>query len=593
MNDDFEYRLFEATRMRHQQALNEFDADDDLVSQRFKNVSITVQDRVIPIVKPPTAGDAIENAADHILTNPRITVPVRDVEPGKRDEAERVSERRQTFHDLWWDRVFSECGDPLGYGKTQLVKGKLVLKKTLNWDAIPPLPENPTKADSRRYRSMLQRAGKSAFLWELELIPKETVFEDISEPWDPDYVFEAYTITQRDAIEMFPEMASEFGVGDPLGDVEYVEYWEKPEGSSRGKFIQWVNGKRAHESDNPYHWEHPLSTNDEPRYQGYVPYVIGDPGWGDTGPKAAPEDRYVSILRRARSVIEAEAQMLTTMNEYLKFYVFKPLKTSNIPDDKPLANVPGAVWAMQEGQDAEFMQPGDMPAGLLAGMGRVNSYADQTSKFSTLGGMPQRGVDTATEADQNIRNAATKLSGPIRTLRRMIIQINAQVAQDIENVLSAPVTLYGAPSTGVGEITLSPSDIDGFYLTYVELETSDEAALNLNSARTWSDLAQRLPISFKTAMRMAGIMNGSQEMDERTIENLEQSQPVMQALLAMLLQGIGAPQQPQQGAQIAPAGGALYAPASAQPAAPTDNIAAARAQAQADAVQNASSRSFR
>ena len=44
---------------------------------------------------------------------------------------------------------------------------------------------------------------------------------------------------------------------DPLGDVEYVEYWEKPCEDSEGQFVQWVAGERVHEDVNPYCWEMP------------------------------------------------------------------------------------------------------------------------------------------------------------------------------------------------------------------------------------------------------------------------------------------------------------------------------------------------
>ncbi len=571
-SSDFEYRLYEATKAKYSKLLTEFAADDDLIEQVFKNVNISIEDRTITLVKPPTASDAISNAADHILTDPRITVPPRPVEHGL-DEAQRIAERRQQFHMMWWDNAFSEYGDPLGRGKTQLVKGKLVLKKTLNWGILPEMPDKPTKADTRKYRAALDHASRSGFLWKLEVIPKETVFEDPEHPWRPEFVFEAYQISVRSALKMFPKLGEtgKLDKSDPLGDAEYVEYWELPEEDSEGQFVQWVDGVRVHDGPNPYCWEQPNGD-----YTGYLPYAIGDPGWGDQGPKTKPEDRYVSIIRKARSILEAEAEMLTTMREYLRFYVFKPLKTTNIPEDKKLSNTPGSVWQLMEGQTAEFEQPGDMPVGLMAGLARVNSYADQTSKFSTLGGMPQRGVDTATEADQNGRNAATKLSGIVRALRRMVIQLNAQVSQDIEHVLEAPVTLYGATGAGPSEVTIRPIDIAGFYMTHVEMETSDEASLNLSNARTWSDLAQRMPISFKTVMQMAGIQNGSQEMDERMIENLEQSPPAMQALLSILLQGMGAPTAPP-----VPPPGTPAPPTPQQPNAPTPENVAEQARAAA------------
>lgn len=530
MTTDAEYALYESAKSKFSVLLSQFEEDDGLIDQSRTGVSpVKVNEVDVELTIPPTASDAIQNAVDHILTDPRISVPERQVKEGQ-DSARKSAERLQQFYATFWDNVFTYCGDPLGYGKTQLIKGKLVIKKTIDWDAIPELPESPSPAEKRKFRAAVERAGKSTFLWKVQLIPKETVFE-IGEQHDPD-VFEAYKITNREGLRRFGEVAG-LSALDPLDTSDYVEYWERPRGSSKGKFIQWVNGERVHAGTNPYCWEHPLSTEENPRYDGYVPYVIGDPGWGDITDDAKPEDRYISIIRRARSVIRGEIEMMTSMREYLKYYVFKPLVTKNIPDDKDMYLLPGAVWNLQDGQEAQFVQPGEMPVGLLQGLSRINQYVDQTAKLGTLGGTPLRGVDTATEADQTIRNAAAKLSGPIRTLRRMIAQMNRQVGQDVELVLEAPVTLYGT-SGGYAEVTVKPSDFNGFYLTHVELDTSDEAALNLNNARTWSDLAQRMPISFKTVMKMAGIMNGSKEMDERMLENLEQSAPAMQWLLQQM-----------------------------------------------------------
>ena len=578
--DDFEYRLFEAAKTRHQLAIAEFATDDDLIEQRFANVKIEVQDRDIALTKPPTASDAIQNASDHILTNPKITVPVRPVESG-REAAEKVAEEQQQFYQMWWHNAFTYCGDPLGRGKTQLIKGKLALKKTLRWDLLPVLPARPTRRDRDRYRAELGRAARSSFMWKLEVVPKESVYEDVARPWDPDYVFEAYSINARDAIKQFPNMMPGLASRDPLAEVEYVEYWERPYGDSKGKFIQWVDGERVHTGPNPYCWDADYEVDGRSAYQGYVPYAIGDPGWGDESAKAAPEKRYVSIIHRARSILEAECRMLTMVDEYQKFYTFKPLRTLNVPAVKPLDNVPGAVWDLQEGQEADFVQPGDMPAGIFAAMSRVNAYADQTSKFGALGGLPQRGVDTATEADQNIRNAATKLSGPIRTLRRMIMQINMQVAQDIEKVLEAPMTLYGATGSGPSEATLMPSEINGFYMTYVELETSDEAALNLRNANLWANLAERIRISPQTVLRMIGVQNPSQE-EERWLEaQLESAPQFVNALVMLAMQNVPAlaPLAAQAGA--AEGGGEQ---SKAQPPPPGDAVAALRVQAQRDAV---------
>lgn len=566
MTQDAELELFHSVEMRFQPLIKEFAADDDQIEQHYSDVAIVIDDKPITITKPPTASDAIQNAADHILTDPRITVPVRPVGADAQGSAEDVAERAQLFHSMWWNNAFVYCGDPLGRVKTPVVKGKGVLKVTVQWDKLPTLPDRPTKEEKDKFRRQVEKVARSGFLWKIDVVPKETVFE-VGDPWDPDGMFEHYRITPRKAREMFPQL-DHLDENDVHPSVEYIEYWEKPKGNKRGKFIQWVDGDRVHDEDNPYCWEHDLSTEDDEKFDGFVPYTIIEPGWGDVGPDDKPEERYVSLLRRARSVNNAEAEMLTSMREYLKMYVFPPVLGKNIPGDADLTMAPGKVWSVQEGQEIGFLGVPEMPVGLLQGLSRINAYVDQTAKLGSLGGTPQRGVDTATEADQNIRNAATKLSGPIRGMRLGIMRINMQARQTIEKVLEVPVTLYGSAGYGGSEVTLKPSDINGFYLTEVELDTSDEAALNLRNARTWSDISQRFPISMVTAMRNAGVQNGKAEIKARTVEDLVRSPDAQRWLIMQML-----PELPQQAGGGAP-------PVADNAAAPETIDQQARAEAQ-------------
>lgn len=596
-NTDYEYRLFESARVKYSALLTEFRKDDDLIDGKFMNVvPATWSDESTEIIAPPTASDAIQNAADHILSVPRIYVPVRPVEVDTLG-AQQTAERVQDFYQKFWDNAFTYCGDPLGRAKTPLMKGKAVLKKTLKWDMIPTLPDNPTRAQKDKFKRQLANAGRSTFLWNIEVIPKESVFEDPERPWDPGYVFETYEISYMEAAKRFPALKAKYG-DDPdlMSKVDYVEYWEKPEGSSKGKFIQWVAGERVHSADNPYCWEHPLSSEGEERYEGYVPYAIGDPGWGDQRPDCKPEDRYVSLIKSARSVLDAECRFLTEMHEYLKLYIWKPLVGKNIPANLSLS--PGAIWSLKDDQEVEFLQPGEMPVSLLQGLARINQYVDQTAKLGQLGGQAQRGVDTATEAAQLVQNSATKLNGPVRSMRRMVMQMNTQIGQDVEHVIEGAITLYGATGAGSSDVTVKPSDFNGFYMTSVEMDTSDEAAINLRNARMWADLAQRIKVPDTFVLKQAGVQNGTSLKDEWLLEQLEQSPQVLQALTMLMVNELGKEGQmvgDSMRMQLMSPGasaGATPAQATTQPASPNDEVAAMRQQAQVDAVESMPDRSM-
>lgn len=569
MNENDELlQLFEDVRGKHSKAVAAFREDNNLIKGEFGEHIIPddTEDEGLEVTKPPTVYNAVENAKDHILTNPRILVPSRPSEDGH--EAEKVAARkRQQFLEMWWNRVAEEHGDPLARMVKSLIKGKGVLKVTIDWNLLPGVDD----MGDDEYAKAVRRVTGTKFIWRVDVPPKETVFE-VGDPWDPDGVFEAYDITARQIRRSFPKIADAVSDRRPSDKVRYIEYWEPPAGSSRGKFIQWVDDLRVHEGINPYSWESPISTPEKPDYEGYVPYAIGDPGWGDVDADGNPEDRYWSIIRPIRSVAVAEARMLTSMEAFLRTYVWPVILKYGYPADSEDKVGPGQVWNLPqkgEGQEIDVLRFPELPIGLLQGMDRVNRYADEAAKFGILGGQSQPGVDTATEADQHLRNAATKLAGPVRAVRRMIQIINRWVLMDIEQVLESPVTIWGATKKGDAAITLSPKEIDGAYFTQVELDTADEAALSTRMLRMWADIAQRMPVPARFVFEQGGVTDPDAMVDEWETEQLErgpqaqqiktqwmlmrmaEQYPEVNQILAAWTQQLasGVQSQPEQGAQ--------------------------------------------
>lgn len=535
MNDP-EYTRFLRLKDKWAALRAEFDKDEALIDQHYGADMIPddwADDGLKPTL-PPTASDAIENAADHILTFPRVFVPARPVTENI-VQAQDTAERLRQFFSLFWGRVF-EDGDPLGQGKKSLIKGMLVLKMEIRWDVIPEPPEVVDDAYRRKIRAVTSRE----FPWKITVVPKETVVADPNDTWNPRYVYEEYEIDAEVAIERFPNLPQHLknmAISDPYTKLAYVEMWTLPRGNDPGKYVVWVDGERVHDERNPYSWQ-----DADEKWHGYVPYLIGHPGWGDVDKDAAPEKVFVSAIRRARSVITSEARFLTELESWLRMYVWPTLNTKNMPDseDAQIRLGPGGHIDRTEDQEVGVLTWGDVPAGLLQGLARVNAYVDQSTKFGTLGGIAQRGVDTASEADQNVRNASTKLSGPVNMLRRMVMRMNAWALMDIEHVLEVPVTVTGAVQNTPGDVTVKPSDIRGYYYTMVEMETSDEAALNLRTARVWGDMYRILPgLKEATVMEKVGINNPTEEQDGRAVEDMLRSAPFQQVLLLMGLAGMG------------------------------------------------------
>ena len=460
-----------------------------------------------PVV-PSTAYDAIENATDHILTTPKIWVPSRPSD-NKKDQEDRIAASKRQFLASWWHRVRIDEGQPLERGKKKLVKeGRIVLKKTIDWNIIPDT------GNRRAYRRGLEKVTRNRFLWKLKLCPNQTIYEDPENPYDPSFVFEEYDVRVRDAKRMYPDSQGDWRNMRDNDKITYREYWSKPYGDSQGEFVAWIDKEVVHDAENPYSFETSYG------WDGYVPYAIGDSGWGDSDPESRPEDRYFGLLRPMRSILVAEARQLTSVEAWLRFYIWKLIIGKNIPEEQEILVGPGKIINLGDEQDLKVLELGEAPVSVFQFLQKVQDMANQASKFGTLGGVPQRGVDTASEADMNTRNAAAKLTGPINTLQRVITMVNRWVLMDVEQILEAPVTLYGGIRGSAGEVTLMPKQIGGFYDTFVELGTTDQAALNDRASRLHNDLARINPFySFRRALEMSGDPDPDESMINRMAED--------------------------------------------------------------------------
>ena len=99
-------------------------------------------------------------------------------------------------------------------------------------------------------------------------------------------------------------------------------------------------------------------------------------------------------------------------------------------------------------QEINFVKLPEVPLSAFQMMEKVHQYTSELSKLGTLGGQPQRGVESATEADLNIRNAAVKLAGCVSSLRACVAI--ARSAEEIEH-------LWRFVSSFVQELNSPPS----------------------------------------------------------------------------------------------------------------------------------------
>ena len=412
------------------------------------------------------------------------------------------------------------------------------------WELIPDMPKRSNFRSNRtfqqakdEYRARIAALGRDEWLWDVELLDNTTVYEDPTSHRDPAYVFLRYKVLAEEAKRRWPEKKELWKEYADFDEVDYTEYWSKPvterDGTTTpGEFIQWVERDVVHDDENPY---------------PYIPVIIEDAGFGVNHRFAKPADKFVGMTQHAFPIFEAEAIQMTSLQEVTKISAFPMIKSRNMADDKQINVGPGTVIPLEGGkndpdaEDVEIEQWPNVPDSVLGMLEKTDRLANSTFKMNVLGGVPQKGVETASEADQNVRNATAKLTSPVAALERLVMRITTQVFIDIEQVLHAPVTVFGTNAKDEGESTLRPTDINRYYQVSAELGTSDEEALSENKARFWMEAALRAPfLSYRTAMERGGITEEPmQELITRSAEEVYLSDAFKQIRIVTGAQSFG------------------------------------------------------
>lgn len=481
------------------------DFDDSVIPEGWR-------DRLPPVI-PPTARRAVDEAADHILYIPRIKVPTRPT-TSKFITEEQLADTKRKFLNAWWSQV-TQRYNPIGDGRKSLIReGRICIKQTLRWNIIP----DREKMTARKYKSALDKLGRYEFLWDLELLDNKAVFEDPSNHRDPGYVFIEYEIVKEEAARLFPEGRGRWTDLDDYEKVIYTEYWSRPEFNSDGtwepgEYIQWINKERVNQEENPY---------------PYVPIVIEDAGFGDNYRGAQISEKYVGLTQFTRDMFVAEARQMTSWEAVTEITAFPPVFARNMDNTRQINVGPGEIISLEGSkgepgaEDVEIARWPEVPQGVIRLVDKTTAYANQQLKMDVLGGLPLPGVDTATEANQQIQNASSKLQGVLSGLERLAIKLSRWALMDVELVLESPVSIYGTKSVDPAVATITPKDISGYYDCSCEFRTSDADMVSQVKARFWAEMYRVVPfLSAMTAMERGEIADdGLGEMVKRSAEDV-------------------------------------------------------------------------
>ena len=528
---------------KHEMLIGVFSEFHGEVDESRRYYDLNFRDRIVPDrwrsklepYIPPNAAHAIDEAVDHILFTPRIRVMTRPAEAERSLEEQDIAENKRAFLSALWanETVLHDAR------KTLLNEGMVAIKKTINWHYVPKNPGKGSKKSVKdKYRRELAKLGNDKKLWSFEVLDNKTLtYGPVASHRDPMYAYLKYEITVEEARALFPRpgdpvdgMGARNGGAPPsqswrdmpdLQKVEYVEFWsrnicdENGDVIEPGAFIQWVDKEVVVDVENPY---------------SYIPIAIEDSGYGTVRSTSTPADIFVGMTKKMRSVFVNQARQFTAweaVNELTAFGLY----TARNRDPQKVWNVgPGEILDLEgdEGQPGAEMLTAvklpDIPIGVIQLVQETNRLANSVLKTDTLGGQPLPGVETASEADQQIRNASAKLASPVAALERIAAKLSQWVLMDIEDQFEAPVTIWAVPagSDAPSSMTVKPTDIRGYYLVTAELRTTDQEAVNMVKARFWAEMYRLIPfLSAWTAMERGEISEEPQrELVRRASEDV-------------------------------------------------------------------------
>jgi hypothetical protein len=240
------------------------------------------------------------------------------------------------------------------------------------------------------------------------------------------------------------------------------------------------------------------------------------------------------------SLLRAEGVQWNNGQIQLLASTFPLTLTFGLGEDKEIETTPGArVDLESKEQDIQFRQYPELPTSLFSMMRVVQNAAEGLSKFGATGGIPMKGVDTATESDQVSQSAMAKFNHPVMAIQSACVQLARCVLWDIEYLIEAPVTLFGVAGQGDAMTILSPDEINGFYEVSVEMTTTDRMAMRRAEARMAMDAFGRLPVSPEWAMEQSGIYDVTDQIRAREEYETFISQPHRQLRALMSLVGLG------------------------------------------------------
>lgn len=406
---------------------------DTLTNYYEQNITFENMPSDVTVHRSPAARKQVDAALAHWMAlNEKVTMPVyRETERTKTLVSQLIQ-----YGDAYIKYVNTRqmnlrriCGKHGFLYGTYAIKAPLYLPRM-----------RPTQRDGEGKEEFKKREES----WEKSLDESFPIIHRAVHPknllWDsldnPSFIFEKYT---RKSVSIKREWGDKFDDSKvkPGDNVNWWEYWDNE------MFAFFVDTDMIETGENIY---------------GYIPYVLGDAGFGLEGEDSKPEVRLAGLIAPALSAFHTEMRVITAIVNGIEYGVWGKQSVEQEPDDSlQISNKPGELSVIPK-QFGYKIEPSPTVIKDAYAMLDICRNEQEMITPKSIMGVSEKYTSGYANAIE-VGEAKLGFGGMVESWEKTWSTILDRSLYLIKNVIMEPVGLTGNYS-GKSVLTIKPDQID-------------------------------------------------------------------------------------------------------------------------------------
>ena len=464
-------------------------------------------------VRLGTAHSVVKTLTDHI-TPPFVDITVPPPGPRGQARAEKIEKfLRGSNHRLEQEtptrRIinFHTASYGIAWEKTEFIGAR--------WSDFPEPPED--SGDLERYKKDLEEAmDKRSIEWPIttKAVNPQSMIWDTNNQYDPRWVIHFFDVDNEWIHAHFPGWK-----GATSGRSQFIEVWTHSQVAYLAERM-WVM---------------------KPRKHGYKirPWTMYWPQTGMTTSGNKPDDLYWGILDGNFEMLQAESQLAS---QYLDIVTNSTWPVRDFKGPPGMADevmneydtTPGAMNVLPPNVNIEIARTPEPPQTIMLAKNMFDEAIESNTAPSVTRGQRPTGASSGYETAVLSGIGRLNFAAWVAASNRGLQHRNEIILSIVEHVIQDRITVWGQTEAGTVDATISPKDIKGHYVNFVQLNPTApeerERVLNL-----WSQRWREGFVDHDTALREGGVSNALEVQSKLLAEKFLQSEPIMG-----LLEGIAA-----------------------------------------------------